>query len=159
MPNRLSPQVRFEQKYQPEPMSGCWLWMAAIDHDGYGSFAGGERVNGQCKGMRAHRYAYELYRGPIPSGLVLDHLCKTRSCVNPFHLEAVTVKVNQNRSDCGAVCRERNRRITHCPQGHAYSPENTRISLNPKGQPTRFCRACHNFRNARYRAGRRKVNA
>lgn len=71
----------------------CWLWTAALDRHGYGVF-------GVAKGRgsaRAHRVAYELVNGPIPGSLPLDHLCRVRACVNPAHLEPVTVAENNRR--------------------------------------------------------------
>jgi len=75
--------------------------------------------------VRAHRYSFERYRGFIPDGLQLDHLCRNRCCVNPWHLDPVTNRTNSIRSSCTFV--GANVRKTHCPNGHAYSFENTRI--------------------------------
>jgi hypothetical protein len=76
-----------------------------------------------------HRYIYELFSGPIPVGLVLDHLCRVRHCVNPEHLEPVTIAENVRRGLKG-------RMVTHCPKGHEYTPENT-YTYN-----RRECRRC-----------------
>lgn len=70
----------------------CWLWLAATNQNGYGTFSHESRP---CK---AHRFAYELLVGPIPEGLVLDHLCRVRNCVNPSHLEPVTQVENLRRA-------------------------------------------------------------
>lgn len=69
----------------------CWLWTASLDRDGYARIAIGGKVR------FAHRISYESYKGPIPQGMSIDHLCRTRNCVNPNHLEAVTHKENVNR--------------------------------------------------------------
>ena len=66
----------------------CWLWTASKNWGGYGSF----RVN--KKKVTAHRYSYEIYKGKIPNGLQLDHLCRNRACVNPEHHEPVTNREN-----------------------------------------------------------------
>lgn len=114
---------RFFQKVEFDFSSGCWPWQAQIV-SGYGRF----RFNGRQQ--PAHRWAYLKFVGPIPKGLVLDHLCRNRSCVNPAHLEAVTPAEN--------VARGLRRKKTHCPAGHPYDEANTRIG--PTGH--RFCRAC-----------------
>lgn len=81
---------RFEAKFLPEPNTGCWLWMAAMGSDGYGSFWNDQH----SQMMGAHRVAWLLFRGPIPPGLEVDHLCRVRSCVNPDHLRVVTKREN-----------------------------------------------------------------
>ena len=77
----------------------------------------------------AHIYAYESLVGPIPAGLELDHLCRNRSCVNPFHADPVTHQINMSRGFWAMK--------THCPQNHEYTPENTRMY-----QGKRICRSC-----------------
>lgn len=67
---------------------GCWLWTGRLDQDGYGHFRQDYRRTG------AHRFAYEYFVGPIPRGLVVDHLCRVRHCVRPDHLEPVTTQEN-----------------------------------------------------------------
>lgn len=105
--------------------SGCWEWQA-YKVTGYGSFNYGRRPK------LAHRLAYEWLVGPIPAGLQIDHLCRNRACVNPHHLEPVTQRENTLRG-------LRGRLITHCPQGHEYTPENT---YRLHGIHRR-CRTCH----------------
>jgi len=84
---------RLWAKIQPEPNGGCWLWDGATLRGGYGAFG----VPGI--GRLAHRVSYILYRGPIPDGLQLDHLCRVRCCVNPWHLEPVTLAENLRRGN------------------------------------------------------------
>lgn len=75
----------------PEPNSGCWLWTGNLSDNGYGV------VEVRDRRRRAHRVAYELVHGPIPSGLEPDHLCRVRCCINPAHLEPVTRQLNTLR--------------------------------------------------------------
>lgn len=69
----------------------CWLWIAGLDHYGYGQFHLDRKV------VKAHRLAYELVIGPIPVGLDIDHVCRVRRCVNPWHMELVTRGENVRR--------------------------------------------------------------
>lgn len=79
-----------------EKTDSCWLWGARINHKtGYGAFRAGHRGS---RMLLAHRWSYEHFAGPIPEGLVVDHLCSVRHCVNPAHLEVVTQRENLRRS-------------------------------------------------------------
>lgn len=129
---------RFQSKFVPEPNTGCWLWTANTSRDGYGKFS-------YKGGQLAHRFAYEVVKGPIPDGLRIDHLCRQRCCVNPDHLEAVTHRENCIRGLRGML-------TTHCPHGHEYTPENT--THNSKGG--RVCRECKRIDGQRRTAARRK---
>ena len=88
---------RLESKTSPEPNTGCWLWLGADTAEGYGKMGIGLRGDGTRRVVYAHRLAYELDIGPIPEGMTIDHLCRVRCCVNPRHLEAVTIQVNTAR--------------------------------------------------------------
>lgn len=121
-------------EYRPD-LGPCWLWTVYLRPNGYGAF------RWQGHGQHAHRCAYELLVGPIPEGMVPDHLCRVPACVKaianeqgPAHLEIVTPLENARRGTAGWV----NRAKTHCPQGHPYDEANTYRS--PSGR--RVCRAC-----------------
>lgn len=129
---------RFEAKHIPEPNSGCFLWFGAYDPvGGYGYIAGG-----RGKQELAHRVSYELFVGPIPDGLQIDHKCRMRCCVNPSHLEPVTCKVNIGRGNTGLAAARRQLAKTHCSNGHPYIDENTYRGPGREGRGRRTCRTC-----------------
>ena len=123
---REAPEKRF-WKFVDDTGS-CQLWTGAKSGKGYGYFGN--------LGY-AHRFAYEMKNGKIPDGMVIDHLCRVHSCVNPDHLEAVTNSENVRRGEAPRAARERAKKISKCPKGHEYSEENTRMR-NGK----RHCKTC-----------------
>jgi hypothetical protein len=97
---------------------GCWLWKGALFRNGYGAF-------GKFgTSFYAHRIAYELTNGPIPYGLTIDHLCFRLACVNPSHLEAVTMAVNARRG----LYHRYGSTPDACRRGHP------RVAYNKRGQ-------------------------
>lgn len=123
----------------------CWLWMGVIKKTGYGEF----KVSGRP--VLVHRFSYERFVGPIPPGLVVDHLCRVRHCVNPEHLEVVTLGENVLRGEGTTAV---NFRKTHCFRGHEFTVANTYV--NTKG--ARVCRACQRVR-ARARTAKQREAA
>ena len=129
--------VRFWTKVH-RSVSGCWEWQGCISTKGYARFSH------ESVAHYGHRVAYEALRGPIPSGLVIDHLCNNTRCVNPQHLEPVSNAENIRR---GLALKPRK---THCPKGHPYEGEN--LKVDSRGY--RNCRIC--CRAASLAAYRRK---
>jgi hypothetical protein len=126
-------------QYRIWPRGDCWEFRGPHDEHGYG------RVNVNWERLKAHRFAYEMAKGAIPPGLMIDHLCRHHWCVRPSHLEAVTHVVNTLR---GESRNAKNRRKTHCKRGHPFTVKNTyRVA---KG---RICRACHAMHERHRREG------
>lgn len=133
-------ETRFWSKV--ERTESCWLWTAGQDGKGYGQFHRGFPLRTV---IRAHRYAFLMSGKTIPEGLELDHLCRNRRCVNPDHLEAVTIATNNLR---GESIQAVNARKTHCLRGHPFTEANTRI--NKAG--ARVCIVCSKSRRTRERS-------
>jgi HNH endonuclease len=126
----------------------CWLWTGARKSHGYG----GITVLGR-RGRSAHRIGYELYVGPIPEGMTLDHLCRNRMCVRPDHLEPVSNTVNVLRGMSPFAI---NARATHCVHGHEFTADN--ILRHPSRPNGRKCLACSIARDkGRPRSGSRAI--
>jgi hypothetical protein len=127
----MSSEVEQVQRYiearaLPEPNSGCWLWELSVGSHGYpqGFHPTRKRIS------LAHRLSYTAYKGDIPEGFDVDHLCRVKICVNPDHLEATTPFANRRRQAgyrCDAVDVPK-----ECPRGHPYQRNNGKL----------YCRVC-----------------
>jgi hypothetical protein len=132
----MTAPANFEGKVRP---TNCLVWIGATNTKGYGlvSIGGGQIA-------LAHRVAYEAEFGPIPDGHVIDHLCRVRNCVNPMHLQAVTVAENNRRGRAA----ERLTVGDLCINGHHIAEDG--LYVRPTGATE--CREC-------IRAGRRANSA
>ncbi len=124
-------ELRFWEKVDKQ--KDCWIWTGAKSPAGYGKIYIGNSFVG------AHRISYELAKGKIPEGLTIDHLCKNPSCVNPYHLEAVTMKENVLRGTSPAA---KESKQTHCKRGHPLFGSNLWVD---KKNNKRHCKECHNL--------------
>jgi hypothetical protein len=139
--SRFVASIRF-----PLDHEDCWIWARRIDGDGYGEL----KVDGRRR--RAHRVSFALHYGEATAGLTIDHLCRTRACVNPLHLEEVDNATNVLR---GAGRSAVNARKTECDRGHPYDEANTAHDTNGG----RYCRLCDRSDAVRSGRSRREQEA
>lgn len=121
----------FERDFRTRIITDCHSWTGPRSKSGYG------KVMRDGKTLRAHRVAYEMWVGPIPEGMEIDHLCRNRLCVNPEHLEAVTPEVNQSRRKWVRDC---------CANGHPWTEKDTYWYTAKDGRQARQCRECNRQR-------------
>ena len=148
---------RFWSRVKIPEEGGCWEWTGGVQWNGYGA------VSHLGHHERPHRALYERYFGKIPPGLTIDHTCHVaekckltmacphRRCLNPAHLEAVTMKENLLR---GNTFQARNTAKTHCARGHPYDEANTKYN-KWHGGLFRSCRACHRIARRQERVNHR----
>ena len=89
----IDPKVLRRFFVKIEPQKQCWPWLGALAGSGYASSYNGKRV------MQASRYVYGVFYGDIPADFTVDHLCFNKACVNPWHLEAVSIGENVRRGN------------------------------------------------------------
>lgn len=123
-----------------ESDSGCWIWTGQLDESGYGKF----KMRGR-RSTGSHRASWLVYRGDIPEGLVVDHLCRNRACVNPWHMDLVTVRVNTRRGEMAG--RVGHAKDTHCKNGHPFSGANLYVYRERSGYVRRVCIECRRRRS------------
>ena len=124
-----------------EKTETCWNWKRYIKPNGYGTIT-----------EHAHRVSYELFIGEIPSGLTIHHICGNTKCVNPKHLQIMTLQENLKLSNgIGA----QNSRKTHCKRGHLLKGKN----LRKRKDGSRICRKCDNpAQRRRYHERKKSIN-
>jgi hypothetical protein len=114
----------------------CWIWVGTLTVKGYGRFA--RSKNNRHK---AHRWSYEHFVGPIAEGLTIDHLCRVRACVNPAHLEAVTIQENLSRAPRGTY----NWQDGKCKRGHDLAI----VGYRERPKKGRECMGCRKEQSKR----------
>jgi hypothetical protein len=149
------PNARFDASYVVDPATGCWNWTRVAPVLRGGGRYGFMPLNGKL--VKATRFAYRRFVGPLPDDLTIDHLCKNTLCVNPAHLEAVTMRENILRSNSpSAICARR----THCKHGHELTPDNIIRYRGAGRKNERVCRECNKRKcNARTPEQRARDNA
>ena len=107
------------------PIGQCWEWTAAMDSDGYGVFSPLSSSHPERKMFKVHRLSHHFAAHSIPTGLVIDHLCRNRKCLRPSHIQCVSAYTNVVRGETFIAY---NRAKTHCPRGHELVPGNLTMS-------------------------------
>lgn len=155
-PDPAAWQSQIRQRSVAHPETGCWEWKSQIDRHGYGKFR--TVLDGTRRTTGAHRAAFLAFKGDIEGDLVIDHLCRNRSCVNPDHLQAVTNQLNSSREShiyrAGIVGRKGGSVLHSCAK---HERQDGYILRNKVGYLVWVCRICRRAASARYKANRRAL--
>jgi hypothetical protein len=145
-------EQRFWSKVDKRGPDECWHWQGARDPAGYGVIGG--QTNGVKHNKLAHRmsWAFATKSDYPPKSRYVCHTCDTPSCVNPAHLWLGSCA--ENVADMLSKGRNWQSRVTHCPRGHAYTPDNTRPVKTRAGRFGRACIQCERDRTQRRIADR-----
>jgi hypothetical protein len=130
-------KARFDGKWAKE--GDCHVWQGPLDKDGYGTF------HLRRRGRRSHRVAWYAANGPIDKGMVINHTCRNRACVNVQHLQLVTLRENALRDSSSPAYV--NSQKTHCREGHPFDKE-----VVWSGKKQRVCSICERAKHRRLRA-------
>lgn len=142
---RLAPRLLSRIKH----VGDCWVWTGKVNHEGYARI----RVLGHSAKWAIHRASYEVFIGPIPDDLTIDHLCRNPSCINPAHLEPVTMETNIRR---GFGIGMRYAARDQCCKGHPFVEGSYNIAPNGIGGFFRRCLICRREKEKqRYYAGKK----
>ena len=126
--------INFTSKITLDKTTGCWNWNGCKSAKGYGRF----QLLG--KTYNAHRISYVIHGGTLLTGKEIDHKCRNRSCVNPFHLQQISHKENVL---IGESLQAKNKRKTHCIRGHEFTDSNTYF----RKDGGRTCNTCRNIKH------------
>lgn len=134
---------RFLKFIKVDTVTDCWIY-SGYTSTGYGVFYFKKNLKGRNVSFMAHRISWSIFKGNFTKGLVIDHTCMNKACVNPDHLREVTIQTNvlENSKALAVV----NKAKTHCKNGHEFTPENTltcqKTRVSKQGVLWRSCRKC-----------------
>lgn len=142
-------RARFWSKVDKRAAAECWNWTGTDGGQGYGKIS----IRGHQ--IRAHRLSLVLHGVSIGEGMVVDHKCRNRACVNPDHLRVVDAKTNVLENSIGRTAV--NATVTHCVHGHALTGVNLLIrTRRSNGAKWRECLTCRKVRQTAFIAARIK---
>lgn len=140
---RFWTKVNIDGPQSPFVRRNCWIWTATDNGHGYGSL----RV--RSKRIYAHVLSFLIHKGPIPEGKEIDHKCRTRNCVRPEHLRAITHRENVLAGDSPSAKQAARR---HCLRGHPLQGENLYVHNGHRG-----CLICRRQQSLEYGRSHRRL--